>query len=328
MNSKPFISIITPVWNGIAFLKECIDSVLIQDFEDWEMLISDDGSTDGSREFLNTISDERIKIFEQEKNLGIFGNLNFLFRRVKTEYSFVLCQDDYFTSTVSLSNVIDYWKNAQLDIGFVRFNHGIVSNCLLEKYQKKIITELIDKSRSAAFFLFFGNIPGNLSNVSLRNEIFNVAGYFREDMPYAGDFEFWSRAASFMDIGISKQQITFIRRHENVASNLLNKKGELFSQLYEIYEILIKKTANEFPLKSTITFFNLEIRAAHLRTAIKASLAGNFHFFNAYGNPRSFIIWNRAKQFFLILPIALLPQNLRQRICLAIIRQSLAKWRG
>ena len=51
------ISIITPVWNGLNYLEECIQSVLTQEFDHWEMIISDNGSTDGTREYLDTIKD-------------------------------------------------------------------------------------------------------------------------------------------------------------------------------------------------------------------------------------------------------------------------------
>ncbi|WP_432713823.1 glycosyltransferase family 2 protein [Pedobacter sp.] len=71
MTSQPSISIITPVWNGLPFIKECIDSVLSQDHACWEMLISDNCSTDGTRAYLDTLKDPRIKIFKQESNLGI-----------------------------------------------------------------------------------------------------------------------------------------------------------------------------------------------------------------------------------------------------------------
>ena len=52
MSSVPAISILTPVWNGLPYVKECIASVLAQEFQDWELLIGDNGSTDGTREYL------------------------------------------------------------------------------------------------------------------------------------------------------------------------------------------------------------------------------------------------------------------------------------
>src|SRR5688500_15313128 len=90
------ISILTPVWNGLPFVKECIDSVLSQEFQEWELIISDNGSTDGTRDYLDTLKDERIKIYKQEKNLGIYGNLNFLLSKASAPIGYWLCADDYF----------------------------------------------------------------------------------------------------------------------------------------------------------------------------------------------------------------------------------------
>ena len=75
----PAISILTPVWNGLPYIKECVESVFSQEFQDWELIISDNGSTDGTRDYLDTLTDKRVQIFKQDKNLGIDGNLNFLF---------------------------------------------------------------------------------------------------------------------------------------------------------------------------------------------------------------------------------------------------------
>ncbi len=70
MSVVPAISIITPVWNGLPYIKECVESVLAQDFQDWEMIVGDNASEDGTSEYLRTLNDPRIKVFRHEKNLG------------------------------------------------------------------------------------------------------------------------------------------------------------------------------------------------------------------------------------------------------------------
>lgn len=68
--SPPKFSIIIPVYNVEFYLKECIDSVLLQDFQDYEIICVNDGSTDNSLEILKSFSDSRIKIINQE-NQGL-----------------------------------------------------------------------------------------------------------------------------------------------------------------------------------------------------------------------------------------------------------------
>jgi glycosyltransferase involved in cell wall biosynthesis len=64
----PFFSIILPTYNRASFLSRSIGSVLIQDFQDWELLIIDDGSTDHTKEIVNSFNDQRIKYIYQENS--------------------------------------------------------------------------------------------------------------------------------------------------------------------------------------------------------------------------------------------------------------------
>jgi glycosyltransferase involved in cell wall biosynthesis len=245
--NKPAISIITIVYNGLPFLKEAVGSVLKQEFEDWELLISDDGSTDGSREFLDSLTDTRITVFKQEKNLGIFDNLNFLFDKAKAPLSQILCQDDYFISTGSLGYIIRYWEKAAPGTGFVRFNHNFPNGKQLLGYQDKIIPPVIKANESATWLYTFGNIPGNLSNVSVRTALITQQGGFNQALPYAGDFEFWCRLAAKVDLGIDRQNVIYIRRHPGVASNFLNRKGELLVQMGQIISSLYNSLVLQYP---------------------------------------------------------------------------------
>lgn len=70
--SKPFISIITPTYNSLQFIDNTIQSILNQSYTNWELLITDDCSTDGTWDLLKqyTFKDNRIKIFQLEKNSG------------------------------------------------------------------------------------------------------------------------------------------------------------------------------------------------------------------------------------------------------------------
>ena len=70
------VSVVMPNYNGAAYLKEAVSSVLNQTFEDFELIIVDDCSTDSSLEILDSFSDPRIKVFENSKNLGVSGTLN------------------------------------------------------------------------------------------------------------------------------------------------------------------------------------------------------------------------------------------------------------
>lgn len=93
----PLVSIITPTFNHERFIAECIESVLRQTFKGWEMIILDDGSTDGTSEIISHYSDPRVKyIREEHRGLGQLGErYNRALRMSRGEFILILEGDDY-----------------------------------------------------------------------------------------------------------------------------------------------------------------------------------------------------------------------------------------
>jgi glycosyltransferase involved in cell wall biosynthesis len=224
----------------MRFLGQAIGSVLSQSYQDWELIISDDDSKDGTREFLSTIRDPRVKVHFQQKNLGIFGNLNFLFTLAGNEITQILCQDDYFVDSGALTRLMEQWSMLAAEVAFLRSNtFGGVSKH--EAYTVSVLSPLIRPEESDLMFFLFGCIPGNLSNVSVRTEAVKSAGGFRADLPYAGDFEFWSRLGRVRPWALAPIPLSHIRSHPEQGSVTLNRKGELVPQVREVLETLYRK---------------------------------------------------------------------------------------
>lgn len=233
------ITLVMPTYNGGEYLKEAVASVLRQQHQAWTLLISDDGSKDGSREFLAGLSDPRIQVFFQEKNLGIFGNLNFLFRHVTTEVTQIFCQDDWLIDDEALGRLADAWRQLPDDVAFVRANHGgQVGGSSLTRLELSVLPNIVSPDQSDVLFYLFGCIPGNLSNVSVRTHIVAEHGWFDQRLPYAGDFEFWSRVGHRSRWAISGVRVSVIRSHPGQASNALNKAGELMPQMATVLNTL------------------------------------------------------------------------------------------
>lgn len=93
MNS-PKLSILLPVYNSELFLSECINSILLQTFTDFELLIFNDGSTDNSYNELLKFNDSRIKIFNSDKNYGYVKHLNDGIQLAKGDFIVRMDADD------------------------------------------------------------------------------------------------------------------------------------------------------------------------------------------------------------------------------------------
>ena len=88
LNQKPPIAVGLPVYNGEQFLSQTLDSLLAQDYQNFELIISDNGSTDHTSEICRTYqaSDERIRYYRNDVNLGAVANFNKLFDLSDSEY--------------------------------------------------------------------------------------------------------------------------------------------------------------------------------------------------------------------------------------------------
>jgi glycosyltransferase involved in cell wall biosynthesis len=98
MTSDPFISVTTPVYNGEAFLPECIESVLAQDYPNWEYVIVNNRSTDRTLELAQRYArrDRRIRVVTNDAFLGCIENHNNAFQQIspQSEYCKVVSADD------------------------------------------------------------------------------------------------------------------------------------------------------------------------------------------------------------------------------------------
>ncbi|ADV47239.1 glycosyltransferase [Nitratifractor salsuginis] len=73
---SPLVTVLMPVYNGEKYLKQAIESILNQTFSDFEFIIVDDGSTDGSAKIVTSYNDPRIRYVRNKKNMGIVYSLN------------------------------------------------------------------------------------------------------------------------------------------------------------------------------------------------------------------------------------------------------------
>jgi glycosyltransferase involved in cell wall biosynthesis len=240
---SPEISVILPVYNAESYLRAAIESVLIQKGCDFELLIGDNASTDRSVEIARSFSDPRIRLFINEQNAGIFGNLNLLVSRARAPILKILCADDALLPG-GLKSQLDFLR-AHPEAGMAHclqvgdlgsWNSGNL------RFQKELPV-FIPARLTPLVFATFGNIPGNLSKVIVRREALDKAGLFDQELPYAGDFDMWYRVASRGGIAIQKEEAVFVRAHPEQNSNLLNTRNELACQQQAIYDRILREVA-------------------------------------------------------------------------------------
>ena len=207
----PRVSILFTCFNHIKYLPAAYQSILDKTFTDWEIIAIDDGSTDGTREWLSAREEKIARIFN-EKNLGTYASLNVALKAAKGEFIAVFNDDDLWAPTKLERQVAMLDGNPSIGLvhtdgtfidgegkEFPRFETGDVSIALV--YQNKIIA-------SAAL---------------ARKRCFDELGGFNENYFGSGDWEMWIRIAERWKVGFVPEPLTFYRVHGANASHKLER---------------------------------------------------------------------------------------------------------
>jgi len=236
------ISVLIPVYNGILYIAEAVESVLIQQCQDWELVISDNGSKDGTLDYLRALSDPRIRVYEQPINLGIMGNLNFLLAQARAPIAKILGHDDMLL-TGGLERTAQFMEERP---------DCVVSRCwaLGDKlrYSKNGVLEWegllptkLEPAAATLAFATFGNLVGNICRAACRPQLVLQAGGFDQKYPSAGDYEGWQRVAGSFGICLQNEELVFERMHELQDSSLVAKVNAIYLQVNAILQILAKE---------------------------------------------------------------------------------------
>lgn len=114
---QPLVSVCIPAYNSIATLKETVESVLSQTFQNFEILMQDNASNDGTWELMQSYaaSDTRIHPQRNSTNLGMIGNWNEVFRRAKSDFILLLSSDDCLLPNFLEACVAELQRNPRLN---------------------------------------------------------------------------------------------------------------------------------------------------------------------------------------------------------------------
>lgn len=115
MNKKmPRISFLIPAFNHQDFVKQCINSILVQDYSNFEIIVVDDCSTDNTADQIKEINDNRITFIQNTFNHGMNGNLNVAFENSNGDFIAIIASDDYIDNNY-INSFISFINNKKED---------------------------------------------------------------------------------------------------------------------------------------------------------------------------------------------------------------------
>lgn len=131
----PEFSIILPVRNGGQYIKDCVQSIFSQEYTDFELLVLENGSTDGTAEWLQTIGDPRLKLFPARQPLTIEENWNRILHVEKSTFITLIGHDDILFPTYlkEMESLIRRYPEAKLyqtHFNYINSQGDPIRNCL------------------------------------------------------------------------------------------------------------------------------------------------------------------------------------------------------
>jgi len=181
------ITVLMPVYNAQSFLDEAMESILNQTFRDFEFLIIDDGSTDNSLNIIKSYDDPRIKLVQNEKNIGISATLNKGINLASADLIARMDADD-----------ISYPERLLKQYNYLKHH----PDCALLSTQVRIITEdkrteYFDRTRTDFLYYNLTFSPSIFhSSVMYRKKAVQKVGMYT--VPYSEDFElFWQLSRKY-----------------------------------------------------------------------------------------------------------------------------------
>lgn len=224
MSSNPLVTVLLPVYNGELYLKDAIDSILVQSYSNFVFLIINDGSTDRSEEIILSYTDSRIKYISNEQNLGLISTLNKGLQLVNTKYVARMDADDIslpkrlekqilYMEVHSNVGLLGTWcesfgDDVSVDVSKNNQECDHEKICIKQLYQIQMVH------------------PTCMLRMDVIKSLKNV---YDEDFLHAEDYELFTRLSHITKLANIPEVLHLYRKHDNAVSSLFNETQILSS---------------------------------------------------------------------------------------------------
>ena len=268
----PFFSVIIPVYNAEPWLRECLNSVAKQTFKDFEIVITNDGSSDSSQNVIDQFIEENelisIKVIEQE-NAGLGNARNEAVKKAHGEWLCFIDADDYW-STQKLKQCRQYILDNQDKKWFY---HEVY-----EKYPKGRMKERVGKECDSVKELLLDGNPIVPSATTIRKDVFTEQHGFDEDRNRVEDLGLWMRLfQAKLTPGFLEETLTVYR----LGSGLTNNASDHFSKVMHVVDqaekdgVISKSEKEEFGKRKYYEFARQAHKMSDFKEALENYKKGN-----------------------------------------------------
>jgi glycosyltransferase involved in cell wall biosynthesis len=233
----PKIAVIIPAYNRASLIGESIESVLRQTFTDFEIIVVDDGSTDNTKEVVNSYHDPRIR-YEYKTNGGVSAARNTGARMTTAAYLTFLDSDDVYLENAleKMVNILD----SHPQVGFT-YGQAHIMKVGGEVYRVRksfihnhtVVIRPEDQIRELVFYK-----PWNVSTFMVRHSCHDSIDGFNQDLWYGEDYHYFIRLAKRYSAAYIAEPVANVRYHGSQLQNEVKPGRELafYRILSEVFE--------------------------------------------------------------------------------------------
>jgi glycosyltransferase involved in cell wall biosynthesis len=233
----PKITIYTPTYNCDKYLEKSIDSVLNQTYQDFELIIIDDASTDNTQKILKKYAkNPKIKILKNEKNLGLNKTAIEAIKLAKGEYVIRVDADDYLDENALMIMVDVLERHPEIGMVYPDFFFVNEGGEILDYYRKMKIGEEVELL----------DLPAMGGCTMIRKSCYKAIGGYRDDVRWQEKYDLWLKFISKFKPYNINLPLFYYRRHGN---NMSNETKKLLEARRHIKDKFIEKKREKNPPK-------------------------------------------------------------------------------
>ncbi len=280
----PTVSVIIPSYNHESYIAECIQSVLDQTYQDFEIIITDDASSDGTVELIEKFNDPRIKLFKHSKNKGACVAANNCIRHSSGQYIAMLSSDDaWYPQKLAVQvTFLDEHPEFAAVFGKVDWIDETGAFILDKNFPYMDVFNVRNRSRQEWLNHFFykGNCLCHPCSL-VRREVYDHVGLLNPAFASIPDFDLWVRICLTYEIHILDQRLIRFRRmrdESNASGDIdVNRVRNRYELRYLLNNYLEITECEEFNLifPEIVTDSKLNTPAIHYLIANLAIKSGH-----------------------------------------------------
>jgi glycosyltransferase involved in cell wall biosynthesis len=209
--STPVVSVVMPTFNRLEYLRPAVESVLAQTLTQWELLIADDGSGEGTKTYLRSLHDPRVKVIWLGHSGRPSAVTNVALRAARGEYVAFLDSDDLWLPNKLEAQVASLRRHRQCGWSYTRF-------ALIDTSARPIIGARARSWPAPSGWILEKLLTGQTviaqPSVMVRRALLDALGLLDEDLVMCYDDELWFRLAAKSEIDGVEEPLTLVRRHD------------------------------------------------------------------------------------------------------------------